>query len=210
MKFRKPIKPKWLKKITDNMKSCLDSLEKSINDEFECPKYGYNITEYPVTEFSNPYLNYLNLLSDKVHNNAINKGFYDCKVCKGTGKDEFNTMGTGDGECGHCSGTGKDKNKNFGELLMLITSELGEALEADRKDKRANVEAFKSGCKLDNGSFERSLFKTHIKDTVEDEIADSLIRILDLCGYYNIDIDWHVEQKMKYNATREARHGKKY
>lgn len=53
-------------------------------------------------------------------------------------------------------------------------------------------------------------FESHIKDTVEDELSDAIIRILDLCGWLNIDIQRHVDLKMQYNAGREKMHGKKY
>lgn len=204
MKFRKPRKPKWLKKITDDAKSWLDSLEKSINEE----NGGWQPKkrEKPLTMPPNiTPKQHLNDLRDIVHKNAVDKGFYECDWCDEDGN-------VNDGACPFCDGTKKRHDKNFGELLMLITSELGEALEADRKNRKANRLRFEEvnkpygiGTRTGNVCFE-----VNIKDTVEDEIADSLIRILDLCGYYNIDIDWHVEQKMKYNATREARHGKKY
>ncbi len=89
----------------------------------------------------------------------------------------------------------------LGTRLMLIVGELGEALEADRVDKYANKELY-------NGTPES--FKEHIKDSVEDELADSLLRILDLCGEKKIDIQWHIDEKMKYNKTRPKLHGKKY
>lgn len=53
-------------------------------------------------------------------------------------------------------------------------------------------------------------FREHVKDTVEDEIADAIIRLLDLSGYMGIDIDAHVGAKLAYNATRGTRHGKAY
>ena len=56
----------------------------------------------------------------------------------------------------------------------------------------------------------KSAFKNNIKDSYEDEIADAVIRLLDHCGYRGIDIDWHINQKLKYNRTREKRHGKVY
>lgn len=45
-------------------------------------------------------------------------------------------------------------------------------------------------------------FELYIKDTFEDEIADAIIRLLDLSAYLNIDIDKHMELKMKYNSMR--------
>lgn len=48
-----------------------------------------------------------------------------------------------------------------------------------------------------------------MKDTFEDEIADSIIRLLDLCGKNNIDIEAHIQAKMDYNATRGFKYGGK-
>ena len=53
-------------------------------------------------------------------------------------------------------------------------------------------------------------FEALVKDSVEDEIADAFIRLFDLCGFYGIDIEAHIKAKMAYNATRPAKHGKKY
>jgi NTP pyrophosphatase (non-canonical NTP hydrolase) len=41
------------------------------------------------------------------------------------------------------------------------------------------------------------------------ELADCLIRILDICAAYDIDIESVISVKMKYNAMREYRHGGK-
>jgi hypothetical protein len=47
-------------------------------------------------------------------------------------------------------------------------------------------------------------------ESVELEIADTFIRLFDLCGFYGIDIDSHVAAKMAYNTTRPPKHGKAY
>ena len=98
-------------------------------------------------------------------------------------------------------------NYNIGELLMLITSELGEALESHRKGKFSNWKSFYSDSSKvgDNESF-----KIHIKDTFEDEIADAIIRLLDLSARLNIDIEKHINAKVDYNKTRPHLHGKTY
>lgn len=100
-----------------------------------------------------------------------------------------------------------DKERNVGEMLMLITSELGEAMEAHRKGRFADWDLFHREC--ENSSWEDS-FKTHIKDTVEDEIADAIIRLLDMSAGLGIDIERHIQAKLKYNRSREKLHGKKY
>lgn len=118
---------------------------------------------------------------------------------------------------------GFDASKeNVGQTLMLVVSELAEALEADRKDKRKMLNVFEQDldyAKLSISDFEtenencdwlKNRFETTIKDTFEDEIADSLIRLFDLCGAFGIDIDKHVDLKLRYNSTRSYKHGKKY
>ena len=115
-----------------------------------------------------------------------------------------------------------DNPRNVGEMLMLITSELGEAMEAHRKGKFANWEHFekiKSKSESDfnhlyhNENFEsrqKVAFEHAIKDSFEDEIADAVIRLFDLVGGLNIDLEKHINEKLKYNKTRDKFHGKNY
>lgn len=98
-----------------------------------------------------------------------------------------------------------DKERNVGELLMLVTSELGEALDAHQKGRFANWEQYE-----EYSLYSPGLFKTHIKDSFEDEIADAIIRLLDLSAGLNIDIEKHINAKVKYNKSRERLHGKLY
>lgn len=101
-----------------------------------------------------------------------------------------------------------DNQRETGTLLMLCVSELAEAMEADRNGLYADLELIEKD-KEDFIDFIWS-FENSIKDTFEDELADTIIRILDLCGAKGIDIEKHIELKMKYNTTRERMHGKKY
>lgn len=97
------------------------------------------------------------------------------------------------------------------QMLMLIVSELSEALEALRKDNTAteyNVEAIKNW--VDNGVTFKTEFEQNIKDKFEDEIADAFIRILDLAGGLGIDLGFFVKNKLLYNSLREKKHGKNF
>lgn len=128
-------------------------------------------------------------LIKEAHQNAIDHGFYDCPECK-TGYVKTEENHTGLKPCEYCNGTGIDTNKNIGELLMLIVSELGEALEAHRKNKTCTNYIINDLIKQKENIQEFrwiSLFEHHIKDTFEDEIADVFIRLFDLCGYLEID-----------------------
>lgn len=79
-------------------------------------------------------------------------------------------------------------NEHF---LCLVISELMEAMEADRKGmhaKRDNFEYYMKQRKRDDGEF-MYVFKLDIKDSVEDELADTCIRLLDYFGMVNYTID---------------------
>lgn len=91
-----------------------------------------------------------------------------------------------------------DKKIEFGTRLMLVVSELSEALEADRKGRWCDPKALKNVRSL-NPIF----FEENIKDTVEDEIADTFIRLFDLCGGMQLDIEKHIRLKLIYNSSRE-------
>jgi len=99
-----------------------------------------------------------------------------------------------------------DKEREVGTLLMLATSELAEALEADRKGRYTGKIVSEDKEKEEFPQW----FEQNIKDTFEDEMADTVIRILDICGAMDIDLEWHINQKLKYNRTREHMHSKAY
>jgi hypothetical protein len=55
-----------------------------------------------------------------------------------------------------------------------------------------------------------ALYEKNVKGTFEEEVADIFIRTLHLAGMLNIDILLHVMLKLKYNSTREFKHGKNH
>lgn len=82
----------------------------------------------------------------------------------------------------------------FGEGLMLITSELSEALEEYRR-----------GCAVD-----QPMVGANGKPVgIPSELADVAIRLCDLCGGFNVNLADAVISKMRYNRTRPERHGGK-
>jgi NTP pyrophosphatase (non-canonical NTP hydrolase) len=78
--------------------------------------------------------------------------------------------------------TGATLNRNFGELIALCHSELSEALEGHRKDL------------MDE--------KLPHRKMAEVELADCVIRILDVCAGFGYDLQGAYEEKMRYNAVR--------
>ena len=172
-----------------------------------------------------------------------------------------------------------DKEYPYYHWLMLTICELGEAVEADRCNRHVDIEAFERMMRdpilkddTDGDIVFYTNFKKYIKDTVEDELADVVIRMLDFAGLIgidltelqaevdngevensdikdsdlitscyaissvlsdihkdlayivcgtiagvmlyahqnNIDLEWHIEQKMRYNELRPMLNGKKY
>lgn len=102
-----------------------------------------------------------------------------------------------------------DNERNMGEMLMLIVSEVAEAMEADRKSLffEGDIRAVKN---TESHSDFQVEFQHHVKGTFEDELADICIRVFDLAHSRGIDLEAHIRTKMRYNATRPHMHGKKY
>ena len=73
-----------------------------------------------------------------------------------------------------------EKDLSNEHCLMLIIGEVSEMVEAHRKGLRANVEEFNE---IPN---KQLAFEKYIKNTMEDEMADVVIRIFDLAGARNI------------------------
>jgi NTP pyrophosphatase (non-canonical NTP hydrolase) len=102
---------------------------------------------------------------------------------------------------------------NLGESLMLIVSELSEALEADRNFRHCrNLNLFEGVWHPDEpfDHWGEVAYYNKVKGTVEEEIADSFIRLFHLAARLDMDLDWHVRAKMAYNKTRPYKHGKEY
>lgn len=183
-------------------------------------------------------------LRDRAYTNACNHGFHDCEY-----KDDH--------------------------WLMLVITEVSEAVQADQKGRvgkkcksRFDMEFNRYSALVEENKRFKCAFDKFVKDTFPDELADVIIRLLDLAGlreiniepynmelipnaetltdhcYYlckilsenrrddkvwlkmiidcvisyvfslaesmDIDMLWHIEQKIKYNELRETMHGRKY
>lgn len=84
-----------------------------------------------------------------------------------------------------------DTLPNRSQMLMLVVSELAEALEADRKG-RFTMEGCLEGTlnTLEHcPQYFETRFVANIKDTVEDELADAYIRLCDFVGGFGLDIE---------------------
>lgn len=92
-----------------------------------------------------------------------------------------------------------DKERNQAEAFALILSELYEAFEAHRKGKFCRY--FLPSLSTEFPNF-KSEFERAVKDTLEDELADVLIRCFDFCGGFKIEnlnfsIPIHIDLQFK-------------
>lgn len=106
-------------------------------------------------------------LISKAHLNAVEKGWWD-------------------------NDTSLDRN--FGTSLMLVVSELAEAMEEYRNGR---------------GKDEIWYGPDGKPEGIPVELADVVIRIADLCGQHGIPLVKAIHEKMAYNKTRPFRHGNK-
>jgi NTP pyrophosphatase (non-canonical NTP hydrolase) len=76
------------------------------------------------------------------------------------------------------------------EKLLLVVTELSEGVEAIRKNLQSDHLENRSG--------------------IEEEVADTIIRLLDFCGGTGVKIGEVIFEKLEYNRSREFKHGKKF
>lgn len=114
-------------------------------------------------------------LIKQAHKNAVNKGFWDLenKTLKAMIYDPKYSI----------SAIAVVGDAFISQRLMLIVSEVSEALEALRKKDKSNF---------------------------EEEIADVAIRLADLCGGMDIDLEAEIQKKMEKNKNRPYKHGKEF
>jgi NTP pyrophosphatase (non-canonical NTP hydrolase) len=138
---------------------------------------------------------YLKGFAEAVHALAVKKGWYD-----------------------------DSKNLKFSDFIGNIHAEVSEAFELYRKYKTVNrvfvtcksgffancfysdYPGFKKACLLDFDCLDCPQF---LPEGIPVELADVLLRVFDMCEFYNIDLEFALKVKHRHNETRPYRHGGK-
>lgn len=136
-------------------------------------------------------MNY-NEMTERAHSNAVKHGFWD--------KKQSNE---------HC--------------LMLVITEIAEMVEADRKNDKAGAlgidfskmnpcRYYRAFAKFSFTENAFALCKGLSRDVIgiEKRIQFGIFYIREWAKSLDIDLDWHIAQKMRYNENRPIRHNKRY
>lgn len=91
-----------------------------------------------------------------------------------------------------------DEKKSDEHYLMLVITEIAEAVQADRKGRRADRERYDYA--VDRGMCNdiEECFERYIKNSIEDELADIVIRLLDFCGMNGYSFDYRLITPEEY------------
>lgn len=142
----------------------------------------------------------LNSLAKQINETAKSKGWWDGTEV--SGRDPY----VGDFKT--------TVPRPVGEVLALVHSEVSEALEEyrDGHDLRRMRYVHPDGTACDPDVICRARAGVNSDAKPEGfpiELADVLIRVLDACAEWDIDIEEAMRVKIQYNSTRKHRHGGK-
>jgi NTP pyrophosphatase (non-canonical NTP hydrolase) len=103
-----------------------------------------------------------------------------------------------------------DKTRPFGDLIALCHTELSEAYEEYRNGHGVNERYYTGSFRTDNeGKMTPDSVVSGKPEGIPSELADVMIRILDMAEAFGINLQEVMLEKHEYNKTRGYRHGGK-
>lgn len=97
------------------------------------------------------------------------------------------------------------------QKLLLTITEIAEAVESMRKSgEEPKLPADKSWKDMQDDELFTLYFEKYQKNSLGDEMGDVIIRLCDLAGKKNIDLDLCIRLKSRYNSLRAKKHGKTF
>ena len=131
-------------------------------ENVEVTSYVSEATGREITQAEAEFITVFDMMQESHHGDMIDKGFWP-----------------------------EGKERNIGESIMLIVTELAEGFEDYRNDM---------SCSLKIPDF----------TPLEEEFADVILRIMDLAGGTGLRIAEALVAKKRHNLTRAHKHGKKF
>lgn len=156
----------------------------------------------------------------EVHQNAMDHGWWNCKMCKGKGEIQVDLLNGADrfkvasAVCPQCNG--EKFHREQSESLALISAEVSEALESLRAPKMLHK------CdKCDGLGLHDLMTGPHCMkcdgtgealggSRYGEELADVIIRVMDEAEFRGIDLEEVIRLKHAFNKTRPFKHGKEF
>lgn len=96
-----------------------------------------------------------------------------------------------------------DMRPDIGPLLMHVVSEITEAMSAKLANSITSEEALQLSSALLGQPMFKQVFQSTVKDSFGDELADVVLLIFSIAGYYNLPIAKHIQLKYAYNECRD-------
>ncbi len=163
----------------------------------------------------------INKIAQEVHDLAKQKGWWDQPRFHAEGTNIVNSS-TDDIIPAEevCKMLNKALERDSGTLMMLMVSEIAEAMEEDRKDKPA-IYAIVESERPSADEYSELTIKEEVTkisaikefnlkpEGAAVELADCMIRIMDYFKHKGWDLADTIELKHNYNKNRSYRHGGK-